>query len=327
MRCWWQSAAMAVSAAVLFSSTAPARAVLIARPTGPGRVVQADGIVLGRVVAHEPKDLQLSPAPGADNKLTYRVAVINVGEAIKGDQNAKTVRVAFIPPPDDTNPNPKPNPRPILGRPGGPRGTPQLFQGADGMFFLTRHHSEKDLYVVQNVFDVVQRNNPDFDKELKEAKRIVKLAENAVANLQADNAQDRVDAAAILIAKYRDPRFAGGKTVAIPAEESKLILKALLDGNWDRSGRLTGQGSWDLFMQLGVSDKDGWKFPPKANLEQLHDAAKDWLKKHADRYQIQRFMPGNQNDNKTGNVRPGVDQPGVQPGLTRRELAGETRRK
>lgn len=303
MRCRLYSAAVAILSAVLFSSALSAQTLLIARPSGPGRVIQADGIVMGRVVAHEPKDLQLAPAPGADNKVTYRVAVISVGEVIKGDkkegQNAKSVRVAFLPPPDNTNPNPKPNPRPILGKPGR-RGTPQLNLGLDGMFYLTKHHEEKDLYVVQNPFDVVPRNNAEFDKEVKETKRIVKLAENAVANLKADQAEDRFDAAAILIAKYRDPRFAGGKTEPVPADESKLILKALLEGSWDQAGRSNGPNSWELFMQIGVSDKDGWKFPPKANLEELQNAAKDWLKKHAESYQIQRFIPGASSNNKRG---------------------------
>src|SRR5262249_38067019 len=162
---------------------------------------------------------------------------------------------------------------PILGRPGMRRG-PQLSIGMEGMFFLTKHHSEKDLYLVQDVTDVLQRdNNPDFDKEVKTAKRVVELAGNALANLKSDNAQDRFDKAAILIPKSRDTRFAPGKTEAIPAEESKLILKALLEGNWNQAPRQGAPGPLDLFMQLGLTEKDGWKVTPKANLERLHETA------------------------------------------------------
>src|SRR5262245_34759920 len=200
--------------AIFFSSVLPMVAGIVVRPTGPAHVIQSDAVLLGRVVAHELNDLQLTPAPDADNKVVYRVPLLTVSDVDKGEANDKSRRVAFMAPVDNTNPKAKPNPRPILGRPGARRG-PQLRIGMDGMFFLAKHHADKDLYLVQDASDVVQRdNNPDFDKELKAAKRVVELAAKALENLKSDNAQDRFDTAAVLIAIYRDPRFAGGKTEA-----------------------------------------------------------------------------------------------------------------
>jgi hypothetical protein len=45
-----------------------------------------------------------------------------------------------------------------------------------------------------------------------------------------------------------------------------------------------------LFYQLGATDKDGWT-PPKNPQANQVEAAKKWVKEHADTYRIQRFVP------------------------------------
>lgn len=315
---WYLSAAMVVAGLATQAGVLPARALVVAPPPGPARVAQADGIVVGRVVAHEPKDILLTTAPGVDTKIKYRVAVVNVADTIKGEK-AKSVRVAFMPPPER---NADPN-RPIIS--GGFRG-PQLAMGIEGMFFLTKHHSEKGLYIAQNYYDVVQSaNNQNFEKEVKEAKAVMKLLENPLKSLKSENPQDRFQTAAMLIAQYRNFRFGNAKTEPIAAEESKLILKALLDGKWNQGGGRFGEAdSWMLFNQLGLTDKDGWKQPQNVNnISQFHDAAKEWLKKNADSYRIQRVVPGAA-PNRGG---AGTSSGAVEPGVIRIELPVEQKKK
>jgi len=58
-----------------------------------------------------------------------------------------------------------------------------------------------------------------------------------------------------------------------------------------------------MFLRLGLTDKDGWRFPQGNNLQQddFHRAAKAWLEKNADTYRIQRFVSG-----PGRNVRPPI---------------------
>lgn len=253
------------------------------QPPGPARLAKADAVVIGRVVAHEPKDIQIAPAPGAGN-VTYRVAVVNVSEALRGAKDAKSVRIAFIPRGDK---------EPIRPRPG--FGAPQLNTGMEGMFFLTKHHAEKDLYVVQGPFDVVVKGENDrgFEKEVGEAKRAAKVLAKPMDSLKSKDAEERFLTASLLVAQYRNAR-GNAKTEAIPAEESKLILQAILDGKWNPQGRFGGEDAWQVFNALGVTEKDGWKLPPNArNITDFHDAAKAWLRKNVDSYRIQRFVSAN----------------------------------
>ena len=116
------AAALVVTAALVFPYAA--YALVIAPPAGPQRVINADAVVVGKVVGIEPQDVMVM-------NVTYRVAVVKVDDAIRGAKDAKQVRVAFIPPP--ANP-------PKLIRPGF-RGV-QLAVGNTGMFILKKHEKE-----------------------------------------------------------------------------------------------------------------------------------------------------------------------------------------
>jgi hypothetical protein len=284
MHKWMMQAALAVVGIVILSTALPARALVVAPPPpGPNRVANADVIVVGRVVGIEPKDIQA--LSGADIKTTYRIAVVNVSDVVKGGKETRSVRVAFIPPPENVNLNPKF----IRQR---PFGNVQLAVGQDGLFFLTKHHQE-NFYLTPNFYDFVA-NNPggNFEKEVGEAKKAARLLENPMAGLKSGNADDRFTTAAMLIARHRNPRYSGGKTEAIPAEESKLILKAILEGKWNQPRVFGQQGPFELFQQLGLTAKDGWQPMNVQNVQDLHKAAQEWLQKNGDTYRIQRFIPG-----------------------------------
>src|SRR5262245_10616401 len=101
---------------------AVADAFAIAMPMRPGknRVAVTDAIVLGRVVGMEDMDVKVPLARGVDQKATYRIAVVNVAEVIKGKKDLKQIRVGFMPVgvPAVDGPQPQPQPRPIQPRPG-----------------------------------------------------------------------------------------------------------------------------------------------------------------------------------------------------------------
>jgi len=84
--------------------------VMIARPgvmpiMQQAQLMQADAVVVGRVVGMEPVDIQ-APVMANQPNANYRVAVIQVNEVIHGvKQDTKMVRVGFIAAPMNGDPN------------------------------------------------------------------------------------------------------------------------------------------------------------------------------------------------------------------------------
>lgn len=280
---------LALAALVSLATVSSARALLVAVPgPNPTRGAQADAVVVGRVVALEPKDIEVAGPGGA--KTTYRIAVVNVTDSIVGVKGVKAIRVGFIPTP--MGPDGGPAVRPII-RPGIGRfpGNVNLEVGQDGLFFLTKHAKE-DFFTTPMPFDFVQRTAPEFDKQIADVKKIAKALENPMESLKTGSAEERLTTASLLITKYRQVTYPSGKTEPIAAEESKLILKAILDGNWGPMISRPGVGpvnSLNLFYQLGVTAKDGWT--PKAGVSP-QDAAKEWLTRNWETYRIQRMIAG-----------------------------------
>jgi hypothetical protein len=273
---------MLVAAGIMLAANAsPARALVIAPPPSPVRAAKAECIVIGRVVALEPQDVEAPPAANVNAKMTYRIAVIAVNESLKGVQGQNTLRLAFIPPPQGNQPRIRPGfRRPVLN----------LNVGQDGIFFLTKHFQGK-FYLAPMYYDFVSSQTPNFDREVKETRLVIRWGDNPAQGLKSKNADERFMAAALLIEKYRTVSGPIQKTEPIDAQESKQILTALLEADWKQDGRLN---PWNLFNRLGLTPQDGWTFPQGQNLkvEDFHKAAKNWLRSHVGTYRIQRLVSG-----------------------------------
>ena len=209
--------------------------------SAPNRLTNSDAVFVGRVVAFEPMDIEAAPAKGQP-KVPYRIAVIQVTESIRGvKKGSQTVRVGF-PVNNNLQPGGGGNVQ-IQIQPAFPPGgrilrgqvmqTMQLQVGQDGLFFLAKH-ADESFFVAPTYQTFVNReNNPGFDNEVKSAKQVCKVLDNPVAALKADDKDDRYTAAAVLVSKYRSNSTGlAMKEVPISAEESKLILKAMAEGDW-----------------------------------------------------------------------------------------------
>src|SRR5262249_59165416 len=103
----------------------------------------------------------------------------------------------------------------------------------------------------------------DFGKQVDFIRRAVKLLADPIATLTSKDAEERLITASLLIQRYSTLRRAkGGRTkrVPIPAEESKLILTALYEADWNKS-RTEPYGPMGTFHRLRLSDADGYKLP------------------------------------------------------------------
>jgi hypothetical protein len=327
----------------------PAQGKMIARPGGPGfgaypgsRLTPVDAVFVGRVVAFEPMDVEAEQTPkGA--KATYRVAVVEISETILGvKKDTKQVRVAFIvqgnngpgiglPPgagggaiqimPVQAQPAIQPLPgrvRPGIRFPG----AIQLQMGQEGLFSVNKHHKETFFLSPDYQHFVDRQNNPGFDNEIKTAKQLSKVMADPVKSLKSDDKQDRYTAAAILVAKYRMPANPNGQAMKeeqIDAEESKLILKAMAEGDWT-ANKFGGAipAPYELFGQLGIND---YKQPGNVRTPaDAHQAMQKWLEDNNGKYRINKMVVDPNAKVQPGfnpggpNVRPPIRiQPGVLP--------------
>ena len=120
--------------------------------------------------------------------------------------------------------------------------------------------------------------------------------------LKSDKAETRTEAALVMVTKYRTPpQFVRDtEPVTIGAEESKLILKGLADGEW-KGGRFGGPpNAFMAFSQLGLTEKDGWIPPAIVNVPGQpppdfaaiqKDAFTKWLAGAGKDYQIKKIVP------------------------------------
>lgn len=268
-------------------STVVAKAIMIAPPPGPQRMIGAQCVVVGKVTAIEEKTIEASPAAGAP-KVLYKVAVVKIGEEIKGANGLTSIRVGFIPP-MDAPPAPADGPRirPI-------RRFPQtnLAVGQEAIFFLKKHH-EKDFYVAPMFYDVVNKEgNAAFDKDIALLKKSAKILKNPDESLKSKDADERLLAAGLLVSTYRTPQGTGKQTLeSIDAAQSKLILQALANADWSKQGGRGEITPMSVFGSLGLTPEDGWKPAPFKNYQvEFPAAARKWLQDNADKYRVKRFV-------------------------------------
>lgn len=270
---------LATSVALVLLAASAAYALVVAPPPSPARIARADTVVLGRIVAHEDKDIEVA-IPGSPQKIKYRIALLKVNESIRGAKDAKLLRIAFYPPPV-VQPG-----QPVIRTGGG--GRINLDVGQDGLFMLTKHAD--GFYQPPMYFNIVASNQPNFEKEVSEAKKLCKLMENPQAGLKSEKAEDRFLTAALLIANYRTPPQGQTKQEPIDADESKLILKALTEADWSAPRKFGTLHPQELFFELRLTKEDGFEMPRTATQQQLAQVSQAWLREHGATYRIKRFV-------------------------------------
>lgn len=281
-------------AVVLAVSAAPAFGLRVAAPPGQAAVA-AQVVVVGKVKAVE-KDLVEVPSPfaGAKDKQNYKIAVVTVETGLIGADKLKEIKVGTFQPP-----KPAPN-APRLGR--GPAAAYELKEGQQLLLTLNKH-PHADFYISTSFGAPPDLTTDAGKKELEAAKAVAAVLADPKKALTSDKPEVRGEAAAIMVMKYRSGVPFGGATEQVPvgAEESKLILKALLDAEWkaDRFGTLANP--FAASYQLGLTNKDGWVEPvvaasppgvPPPDFAAIRKAEfAKWLAGPGKDYQIKKFVP------------------------------------
>lgn len=258
----------AAAAVVLIVANESAAKLMIAFRPAPQRAVTADVVVVGKITAIEKDTVDAPVAPGVEEKVTHKIAVVKIQTNLGGANNLTHIKVGFVPQgnaPGRGGPPVKPGQpqiqpvRPI--RPG--MQAPELKEGQEMLFFLVKHHSG-DFYTMPGMSPPVDVSNDEGKKELEKVKHVTELLADPMKGLKSDKADVRGETATLLVMKYRTFE-SGGETeeVAINADESKLILKAIAEADWKAvRGREAGVNAQSAFYQLGLTENDGWTPPP-----------------------------------------------------------------
>jgi hypothetical protein len=264
------------------AAVSPARALVVAPPPPvPARVAKAECIVLGKIISIEKTDVAARAYAKAPRKVHYRIAVLKVKERLKGARGQKTLRLGFI---ALARPSSSGS---VTVKPTGPRFGTAFAVGQEGLFYLARHY-EKAFFVAPTYYAFQARTHPNFKPELALVRFTLKIGDDPVVGLQSRDKQERLCGAALCIHSYRTYRGGSTRTEPIDARESRLILAALAEADWQPKGLIS---PWALFSQLGLTKKDGWTFPTKVQSpEDYYRAARAWLRKHGRTYRIKRIV-------------------------------------
>lgn len=247
-------------------------------------VATADVVVVGTVTAVSEKTEQADLVKGDGREM--KVATVKVQSALLGKKPGTTVKVGFFVPPK-------------IRVKGDRTLRASLTKGQEVMLILTRHPKKKGVYYLAHYYDVMVKGRyaaplgkegvGDWRKRLGEYKKAIRLVADPMKGLKSKDASERLLTATLLIYRYTTPASPGAKTEAVPAAESKLILKALAEANWGRRHLDAAPfvSPRALFFRLNLTDKDGWRQP--ADLEQTDAVAKRWLKENAGKFKMTRY--------------------------------------
>jgi tetratricopeptide (TPR) repeat protein len=257
---------------VLLGPAATARALIpTPEPPIPQRVALADAVVVGRVVGIEEEAVQAFPLLKVRGgpRVSFRMARVRIDRVLLGRPGPGHVRVGVGP---------------------GPR-MPVLREGQTGCFFL-RRHPEGPFFVLPAGSDFIDSRREEFAKVLDLAGRCAGLLANPDEGLRSPDGEDRLLTAALLIFRFRTPRYAysgAPRTEPVDAELSRRILAVLREGSFSDRAAREPTGRLTLFLRLGLTEDDGWTPPPR--LSAAAAAAEKWLADHAATYRIRRYVP------------------------------------
>lgn len=285
---------------------APRPVVEYAGPSAFQKAVSSP-LVVGGTVSIGKETTDALPWQGSQAKTTYRVATIKVTDTYAGPK-ADAVKV-LLPPGDTTyiqEPFPGQPPQPYY--PQFPQQI-QLIDGQEGVFFLMKHPTVADAYTHMAGQPPLNPLDSKYKADLADVKLVAAVQADPLKALKAEKADDRMKAAFVLVSKYRrQPPYDGKqpKQEAIPAEESKLIFKALLEADWevwDKPQQPNEVRDWTLNptnllsqMQVYPGAPGKVKFPqvaqqPGQGYYAAYKAAfQKWVEGDGKDFEIQRFV-------------------------------------
>ncbi len=273
-------------AIALLAVAATARADRIGPITSPvERALRAPVVVVGKVTSVEKDTIDAPLYTGSTQKVAHKIAVVKIESGLTGAENLTHIKIGFVP----TN---APGIRP--GR--GPE-NPELKEGQEWLFFLTKN-ADGGFHAIPYMLPPVESKAADYKAQFASVKKVLAAIADHAKALKAEKAEDRFEAAIVILYKLRTvPEGSIGpmENVPLTAEESRPILKALTEGAWKTEPAGRTLNGFSAFSMLGLGVADGWKPPAavagKDFLEQTREAYATWLDGPGKDYRIKKLVP------------------------------------
>jgi hypothetical protein len=266
-----------LGAVVLVLVAVPARADRIAPISGPAeRALRAPVVVVGKVTAIEKDAIDAHGYPGANTKLPFKIAVVKIETGLAGAADLTHIKVGFAP---------------------SRRYEVTLTEGQECLFFLAKHHEEA-FHVMSYLTPPIDAKAIEFKQYVEEAKKALAAVADPAKALKAEKPEDRAAAATAIVYKLRslfEETPKASEAVALSADESRPILKALAEGVWKADRRELTLSAYRAFILLGLGEADGWKAPAaeagKDYVELTRAAYIKWLDGPGKDYRIKKLVP------------------------------------
>lgn len=262
---------------VVFLAAGPARAGSDAPPHPAYRAATAETVVIGKVVRVEEKTVAARRFEADSPKGEFKVAVVQIDEAVVGAKGLTEIRVGFL--------------MPFTKDPKTRRPYPAQLEKGDEVILFLYPHMDEPFHILAYYYDTVfKKDDPKAFEQVAAAVRPVgKLLKDPMPGLTSKDADERYRTAATLIAHYRAARSPAPRPTQVPvdAKESRLILEALAEADWLKRDRdPTVPSPVAAFFMLGLKAEDGWTQPQ--DNKKVVDAAKKWVRDNAATYRIKK---------------------------------------
>ena len=299
---------------ILFVSLAMASVALAEQPalglriavqnfTTSQKVAQAEVVVTGKVSSLEKETVELPQFSGDKNKVAFTVAVIKIESILSGAKNVTHLKVAFLTQAggggEEQNLGLPIKGRPLPIRPGG-FGPIQLIEGQEGIFFLQKHPGSGSYYAIQQGFAPIAAKAENYKEELAQVKSITDALADPMKALKAEKLDARLLAASAIVGKYRSNPTGQLVEKAIPAEETKLILKTLFEADWTAADMpapgfdyQTSPGYLASMIGLnpGVNGIPQIQIKPGESYNaKMKEAIQAWHAKNGEKFEIKKFV-------------------------------------
>lgn len=225
------------------------------------RMLSAEVVLVGKVTSVEKEPVEANGA-------SYAVVNVKIEDGLAGTKNVTHVKVGM------------------------PKGGSQLAEGEQYLLFLSKHPTEGFHTIPWNALPIAGKDDK-FKSAVAEVTKAAVALKDPVAALKAEKAADRGLAAVVLLTRYRTPppNVRQLENEDLPADESRLLLKALADADW------TGESpsGFSAFRGLALTPRDGWTPPgvkPGANaIDEYKKAFAAWLEEKGKEYRVKKLVP------------------------------------
>jgi hypothetical protein len=272
-----------LASAAIVAIALPVRADRMAPIAQPiERALRTPVVVVGKVTAVEKDAVEATLYPGTTNKVAHKIAVVKIETNLAGADNTTHLKVGFVP-----------------AGAGGRRGpdNPTLKEGQEWLFFLVKHHTG-EFYAIPYMTPPLDATAAGFKGQVEAVKNALAIIADPAKALKVAKAEDRFAAAVLIAYKLRTPpegSFKGTEGVALTADESRPILKALVESAWKDDPGFTTISGYRSFVMLGLTEADGWKAPAaeagKDYVELTRTAYIKWLDGPGKDYRIKKLVP------------------------------------